>query len=239
MESIEKETKQESLAHRAVMPTDHTLLSSFSIPELQQFCKLKNVDFTNLHDKKEYVTALAATYPKKREERKVVQRITELQWQIEGIKHQKDIDLVIVSETDAMFLTLLKKLGVAPQLHETLLNSHNTHEKLTHLRHAVRFVQRRIIFSMFNIYSSVLDDHPHYTKEDEEMVTYFNSERHTDSLRLLTCKYRILNSNEAWMRSFCASGGISVLVETMDNRLEKDPMSEVDAAGLLQLLLCM
>lgn len=223
MESKAKEMKQEPVAHRVVMPTDHTLLSSFSIPELQQFCKLKNVDFTNLHDKKEYVTALAATYPKKKEERKVVQRITELQWQIEGIKHQKDIDLVIVSETDAMFLTLLKKLGVSPQLHETLMNSHNTHEKLTHLRQAV----------------SVLDDHPHYTKEDEEMVTYFNSERHTDSLRLLTCKYRILNSNEAWMRSFCASGGISVLVETMDNRLEKDPMSEVDAAGLLQLLLCM
>lgn len=58
-------------------------------------------------------------------------------------------------------------------------------------------------------------------QEDEDMITIMDSDRFIDSIRLLTCKYRIMNSNADWLSNFCTSGGISVLVENMDNRLDK------------------
>jgi hypothetical protein len=73
------------------------------------------------------------------------------------------------------------------------------------------------------------------------MVTIMDSDRFIDSIRLLTCKYRILHSSADWLKNFCTGGGlslsflcplplisshrfssgISVLVENMDNRLDK------------------
>lgn len=58
-------------------------------------------------------------------------------------------------------------------------------------------------------------------QEDEDMITIMDSDRFIDSIRLLTCKYRIMHTNPDWLSNFCISGGISVLVENMDNRLDK------------------
>jgi hypothetical protein len=90
--------------------------------------------------------------------------------------------------------------------------------------------------------SSVLDGDPNFMQEDEDMITIMDSDRFIDSIRLLTCKYRIMHSSSDWLKNFCTSGGlfltlprrfllsmtwlspssgISVLVENMDNRLEK------------------
>ena len=89
----------------------------------------------------------------------------------------------------------------------------------------------------------MLDDDTNFMQEDEEMITIMDSDRFIDSIRLLTCKYRITHSNPEWLSNFCTSGGnaessflflslfliyflmynvgISVLVENMDNRLDK------------------
>lgn len=67
-----------------------------------------------------------------------------------------------------------------------------------------------------------------------------DSDRFNDPLRLLACKYRIFNGNKLWLEQFCRCGGVSVLVENMDNRLEnKYFLSQVDAAALYILLLCL
>lgn len=71
------------------------------------------------------------------------------------------------------------------------------------------------------IYNSVLDDDSQFMLEDEIMLATMQSERYVDSIRLLTCKYRIMHGNQDWLRTFCMYGGISVLVQNMDNVLQK------------------
>jgi hypothetical protein len=86
---------------------------------------------------------------------------------------------------------------------------------------------------------SVIDDDPNFSKSDYEMIQIMDYEKYIHSIMLLNCKHRIMNANEDWLQSFYASGGISVLVENMDNRLEKQPVSEIDAAALSQILFCL
>jgi hypothetical protein len=74
---------------------------------------------------------------------------------------------------------------------------------------------------------------------DEAMIVIMDSDRFNDPVRLLACKYRIFNTNSFWLEQFCQCGGVSVLVENMDNRLENKDLDEVDAAALYQLLLCL
>lgn len=54
---------------------------------------------------------------------------------------------------------------------------------------------------------SVLDNDQNFMQEDEDMITIMDSDRFIDSIRLLTCKYRIMNSTPEWLSNFCTSGG--------------------------------
>jgi hypothetical protein len=230
------------------MPKDATLLSSCKIEDLYYFCELKNIDHTQLEDKKAIVKALAATYPPK-QPRVVYLRIKEIEtiisenksahnaYKVVKDKAKEDkieldksqfpkpppLDPALVAEIDTLFDTLIEKLEVQVSLRGVLSRTYSTEDKITHLLRSV----------------CVFDDHPHFSQEDEDMITVMDSERSIDSIRLLTCKYRIMHSNEDWMSNFCMSGGISVLVENMDNRLEKEPLESNDAAALYELLLCL
>jgi hypothetical protein len=55
--------------------------------------------------------------------------------------------------------------------------------------------------------ASVLDDDQNFMQEDEDMITIMDSDRFIDSIRLLTCKYRIMHSSSDWLKNFCTSGG--------------------------------
>jgi hypothetical protein len=55
--------------------------------------------------------------------------------------------------------------------------------------------------------ASVLDDDQNFMQEDEDMITIMDSDRFIDSIRLLTCKYRIMHSTPEWLSNFCTSGG--------------------------------
>ena len=57
---------------------------------------------------------------------------------------------------------------------------------------------------------SVLDGDVNFMQEDEEMITIMDSDRFIDSIRLLTCKHRIINSNPDWLSNFCTSGGLKL-----------------------------
>lgn len=230
------------------MPKDATLLSSCKIEDLHYFCGLKGIDYTQLSNKKEIVKALADTYPPKQERvlylrvkaiqkefddnkdahhayKALKEKAKEDKVELDPVLHPKPppLDPALMSEIDTLFDSLMEKLGVQILLRGIVSNSYSSEEKLHHLVMSV----------------CVLDDHPHFSIEDEEMVTAMDSERAIDSIRLLTCKYRIIHSNEDWMSNFCMSGGISVLVENMDNRLEKEPLESNDAAALYELLLCL
>lgn len=230
------------------MPKDATLLSSCKIEDLYFFCALKGIDHTQLEDKKAIVKALAATYPPK-QPRVVYIRIKEIESAITDHKNAHDaykvikdkakedkqeldkilfpkpppLDPALEAEVNSLFDTLIEKLEVQVTLRGVVSSSYSIEEKVNHLLRSV----------------CVFDDHPHFSQEDEDMITVMDSERSIDSILLLTCKYRIMHCNEDWMSNFCMSGGISVLVENMDNRLEKEPLESNDAAALYELLICL
>jgi hypothetical protein len=60
-----------------------------------------------------------------------------------------------------------------------------------------------------------------------------------DMIRLYALKYRMQHASKQWLGAFCACGGVSVLVENMDNALEIYPLTDVNANALYQLMLCM
>lgn len=70
------------------------------------------------------------------------------------------------------------------------------------------------------------------------MLKIMDTDRAIDSIRLLTLKHRVLHSSESWMHSFTFSGGVSIVMENIENRLERFPVQELDAAGMYHLLLC-
>jgi hypothetical protein len=60
-----------------------------------------------------------------------------------------------------------------------------------------------------------------------------------DMIRLYALKYRMQHASKQWLGAFCACGGVSVLVENMDNALEIYPLTDVNANALYELMLCM
>ena len=70
------------------------------------------------------------------------------------------------------------------------------------------------------------------------MLRIMDVDRAIDSIRLLSLKYRVLNSTSSWLDSFSTGGGVSIIMENIENRLERFPLEELDAAGTYHLLLC-
>lgn len=148
--------------------------------------------------------------------------------------------------TNTRFRALLFKLGIAQaEKIDLLVGSLDEYKQEYYLEYCC----------------SVLEDAPHFTHEDEEMINSLDSDRHIDMIRLLALKYRLTHTSKQWfafpfpfehlvrsslilflacrLQSFCACGGVSVLVENMDNALEIYPLTPVNANALYELMLCM
>jgi hypothetical protein len=117
------------------MPTDPSLLVNFPIEKLQEFCTFKGIEYTEFKKTKEYVAALAATYPKT--EKKTVQRCDQL---LAILKEKKDVEQEIIDEINNNFNSLLVKLGVENELIATMSATHTLHEKVNHCKNCVRYV---------------------------------------------------------------------------------------------------
>lgn len=70
------------------------------------------------------------------------------------------------------------------------------------------------------------------------MLKIMDTDRAIDSIRLLTLKHRVLHASDSWLESFSFGGGVSILMENIENRLERVPLQALDAAGMYHLLLC-
>jgi hypothetical protein len=64
------------------------------------------------------------------------------------------------------------------------------------------------------------------------MITIMDSDRFIDSIRLLTCKYRIMNSTPEWLSNFCTSGGLSSLSSCSMDSLSAVPTSPLTTVCL-------
>jgi hypothetical protein len=127
------------------------------------------------------------------------------------------------ADIEKKFITLLTKLDVLQELHADLLESLTIEEMQVHL----------------SCSSNILENIADFNVEDQDLLDIMNSDSNLNSIKLLTMKYRILNGNSVWLKSFYSYGGIGILIENMDNRLQMEPVSELDAAALQQLLLCL
>lgn len=134
-------------------------------------------------------------------------------------------DSMNVSSIDKTLELVLSKVGVKGLVQKGLLRVLNAVEKKT----------------IVDLSSSVLEDMAGsvFSKSDEDLVTTFKSQRSTDSILLLVLKYRIANATSDWMHGFTALKGISVIVEHMDNCLDRVPLNDIDACALYELCLCM
>jgi hypothetical protein len=77
--------------------------------------------------------------------------------------------------------------------------------------------------------------HDIFTVKDEAMLRILDNNHVLDSIRILALKYRIKNSTRKWLDCFCQCGGVSVLVETIDNCLNSEP---VDYCALHETMGC-
>eukprot|EP01041_Mallomonas_annulata_P004105 gene4105-8161_t len=126
-------------------------------------------------------------------------------------------------DLDLVFSQLMQKLDVPKQRIESMTTLLSQSEKASHIKTG----------------QSVLNDDIHFSASDEDMMTALDVQRYIDSVRLLTLKKRIFAASKDWMKAFCSSGGISVLVENIDNRLTESPKRESTASALFELLQCM
>jgi hypothetical protein len=106
-----------------------------------------------------------------------------------------------------MFESLLTKLQILEQDRKSfLLNSFSIKEKMSYLRNSIWYFPSPSP-SLDPPLCSVLDDDSQFMRADEVMLTQMQTERYVDSIRLLTCKYRILHAHSDWLLNFCRSGG--------------------------------
>ena len=65
-----------------------------------------------------------------------------------------------------------------------------------------------------------------------------NRRKRPDITQLLNLKSRIGTCNKSWMESFLNEHGIDILINSMNVRLSKVPLGELDAAILYELICC-
>lgn len=95
-----------------------------------------------------------------------------------------------VSKTEE-FILFLQHLGTPEERIHRLSTCFDDHVKEQYL-HACR------IF---------LKDNIKFTREDEEIIIMLDHDRNIDSISFSTLKFRILNAQSGWIKSFCNAGG--------------------------------
>jgi hypothetical protein len=132
-------------------------------------------------------------------------------------------------------------------LQQSVMENYNYEEMIVYLTQLQRQISLHLNSKLIPsalltspLLPSVMKSDPHFSLFDEQMIVVMDYDRFNDPIRLLACKHRIFHADDLWLEQFCRCGGISVLVENLDNRLENQEfLSEVDAAALYQLLLCL
>jgi hypothetical protein len=114
------------------------------------------------------------------------------------------------AELEQKFVGLLKKIGVDNQAKiETLQREIVDEDKARYMKFC----------------HSVEEEDEVFTKFDEKMLRNLDNEHTIDCIKILALKHRILNGSEEWVQSFIGCLGIPLLVETIDNCLESNPVS--------------
>jgi len=91
------------------------------------------------------------------------------------------------------------------------------------------------IMQILTLSASMMAGSTLFTRLDEELVQHLRSNHDTNSTLVLILKHRLATADKAWIHAFCEMRGVGMLIAHMDSRREFVPLSDVDAAALLEL----
>jgi hypothetical protein len=118
------------------------------------------------------------------------------------------------------FGNLLRTLGVVDE------------EKISLLQGQLMYQDKQ---RYLDICEDVLSGAQFFTKKDEKLVRTLDREHTIDCVSILALKHRILHGSDSWIDCFVSCGGVAVLVETIDNCLEAQP---VNSNALFEVIQC-
>ncbi len=125
-----------------------------------------------------------------------------------------------MASVDDSFVRLLHKFGVREESHiSRLLHDLEAPEKMAYLAFCV----------------DVYEGNVKFTNNDESMLRTLDNDHTVDCIRILALSHRIQHADHEWLESFVRCGGVSVLVETVDNCLSMTPKN---VHALLKVIQC-
>ena len=205
------------------VPSSIDELYQFNIIKLGEFCRKKNINFTDFKTKKQYIRSLiqkssnsSEGYLQKKDARAEVRKLMST----------RDSS-VTVRLVDTIWGDLLRRLGVDNNRHSALMYSYNTDEKLSIIAQTI----------------TVWNEYVQFSKEDYNLICHINIGRSVNSLLLLAIKVRIKKSTmkNQWVQRFCEFRGVSALLTVLHTHLapmEGKLIETTDAADILQVLYC-
>jgi len=210
------------------IPSSADELLQFNIIKLGDFCRMKNIDFTEFKTKKQYVRALlhklcdeTETFLHKKDARAEVRKL------VAAVSRG---DSSATAKVDLIWGDLLRRLSVSANLHSALMYSYQLSEKIAIIAQTV----------------SVWNHHVQFSKEDYNLLRHMSAGRSVNSLLLLVIKFRIEKSTNRnnWIQTFCSFRGIAVLLTVLHTHLERqrgigEVVDKADAADILQVLHCL
>ncbi len=126
----------------------------------------------------------------------------------------------VIAKVNKAFMHLLDKLGVREKSHvDRLLHDLEVPEKRAYLAFCV----------------DVCEGNEKFTNDDESMLRTLDNDHTVDCIRILALSHRIQHADHEWLESFVSCGGVSVLVETVDNCLSMTPKN---VHALLKVIQC-
>lgn len=114
------------------LPPDKTMLSSCTMEELIKFCNSMNIKHAAFTDVKQYVAALQKLYPEDKK-KSVEDKLLKLD------DHQASLSREEENNVNTLFIQLLNKLQVAPELKKRVQLKYTTQEKIDLLVDSTRF----------------------------------------------------------------------------------------------------
>ncbi len=120
-----------------------------------------------------------------------------------------------------MYEAILDHLLTAPQLKQQLVESQNMEKK------------RKFVTMHKQLFSSGWGD------AETLLLSVIQKSKVPDINSLATLKISLKAANKEFMSSFLEAGGVSILLKAIENRLHKNPITELDIAILFEILSCL
>lgn len=128
-------------------------------------------------------------------------------------------------QLETMYATLLDAMLTPPNTKDLLIKTQSLEKK----------------WQLCQLHNNMIDDGATagvFGRKEEELLNTIRAATTPDMQKILELKTMVKTGNKQWMEAFLKFKGIDILVEKMETRVMKVPMSELDASLLFELLLC-